>query len=93
VIPIQVSDPREDRLPDLGLVLMEDLESGEVFEADTSSAAMREAYALRIARERAGRKQLFARLKLDHLTIQTDRSYVKPIVDLFRLRPKRARHG
>jgi uncharacterized protein (DUF58 family) len=93
VIPIQVSDPREDRLPDLGLVLMEDLESGEVFEADTSSAAMREAYALRIARERAGRKQLFARLKLDHLTIQTDRSYVKPIVDLFRLRQKRARHG
>jgi hypothetical protein len=48
---------------------------------------------LRIARERAGRKQLFARLKLDHLTIQTDRSYVKPIVDLFRLRQKRARHG
>jgi hypothetical protein len=48
---------------------------------------------MRVAKERATRDQLFSRLSLDHLRIQTDRSYVKPIADLFRLRQKRARHG
>jgi uncharacterized protein (DUF58 family) len=93
LIPIQVVDRREEELPDLGVVLMEDLESGELFEVDTSSKRAREAYATRIAKQRATREQLFKRLSLDHLTIYTDRSYVRPIADLFRLRQKRERHG
>jgi uncharacterized protein (DUF58 family) len=93
LIPIQVVDPREESLPDLGLVLMADLESGELFEVDTSSEAVREAYAHRVARHRAGREQLFGKLRMDHLTIRTDRSYVKPIADLFRRRQRRERHG
>jgi uncharacterized protein (DUF58 family) len=93
LIPIEIADRREEELPDLGLVLCEDLETGELFEVDTSSAAAREAFERRVAKERAGRDQLFSRLSLDHLRIHTDRSYVKPIADLFRLRQKRARHG
>ena len=93
LIPIQVVDRREEELPDLGVVLMEDLESGELFEVDTSSEAAREAYATRVAKQRAAREQLWKRLALDHLTIYTDRSYVRPIVDLFRLRQRRQRHG
>jgi hypothetical protein len=72
---------------------MEDLETGELFEVDTRSREAREAYATRVAKEKAARDQLFSRLKLDQLTIHTDRSYVKPIADLFRLRQKRERHG
>lgn len=93
LIPIEVADQREEELPDLGLALCEDLETGELFEVDTSSPEAREAYGMRVAKERASRDQLFARLKLDHLRIRTDRSYVKPIADLFKLRQKRARHG
>jgi len=93
LIPIEVADRREEELPDLGLVLCEDLETGELFEVDTSSREAQRVYKLRVAKERATRDQLFSRLSLDHLRIQTDRSYVKPIVDLFRLRQKRARHG
>jgi len=93
LIPIEVADRREEELPDLGLVLCEDLETGELFEVDTSSRHAQSVYGLRVAKERANRDQLFAKLSLDHLRIQTDRSYVKPIVDLFRLRQKRARHG
>jgi len=93
LIPIEVADRREEELPDLGLVLCEDLETGELFEVDTSSREAQTVYSLRVAKERATRDQLFARLSLDHLRIQTDRSYVKPIVDLFRLRQRRARHG
>ena len=93
LIPIQLVDRREEELPDLGIVLMEDLETGEVFEVDTGNPRVREAYATRVAKHRAGREQLWKRLRLDHLTIYTDRSYVRPIMDLFRLRQKRERHG
>ena len=93
LIPIQISDPREESLPDLGMVLVEDLETGELCEVDTSSHATREAFATQVAKEKAAREQLFRRLRMDHLVIRTDRPYVKPIVDLFRLRQKRARHA
>jgi len=93
LIPIQVVDRREEELPDLGLVLAEDLETGELFEVDTTRSDAREAYAARIAKQRASREQLWKRLRLDHLSIYTDRSYVRPIADLFRLRQRRERHG
>ncbi|MCG8557086.1 MAG: DUF58 domain-containing protein [Proteobacteria bacterium] len=94
LIPIQVVDPREEQLPDLGLSLVEDLESGELYEIDCSQPAVRQAFHDRVLRERTAREQLFRRLNLDHLTIFTDRAYVKPIVDLFRLRQRRmARFG
>jgi uncharacterized protein (DUF58 family) len=93
LIPIQISDPREETLPDLGLVLAEDLETGELVEVDTSDREVRELYAARVARQRGEREQLFRRLDLDHLTIHTHQPYVRPIAELFRLRQKRERHG
>ncbi|HEX2679196.1 MAG TPA: DUF58 domain-containing protein [Polyangiales bacterium] len=93
LIPIQIADPREQQLPDLGVLLVEDLETGELVEVDTTSRATREAYASRIARKRAEREQLFRRLDLDHLTILTDQPYARPIAELFRKRQKRERHG
>ena len=89
LIPVQIIDPREEQLADTGLLLIEDLESGELYEVDTSDPRTREQYALLIARQRAAREQLFRRLRLDHLAIHTDRPYAKPIADLFRLRQKR----
>jgi uncharacterized protein (DUF58 family) len=93
LIPLQIVDPREERLPDVGVIAAEDLETGELVEVDTSSRSVREAYAMRISRQRAEREQLFRRLDLDHLTIYTDRPYVRPIAELFRLRQRRERHG
>ena len=93
LIPIQVVDPREEDLVDMGLVTMEDLETGELFEVDTTNPKSREAFSMLVAKQKAQREQLYKRLKMDHLTVRTDRTYVKPIVDLFRLRQKRARQG
>lgn len=44
VIGISVRDPREDELPDVGLLRIEDAETGEVIELDTSKARVREEY-------------------------------------------------
>lgn len=91
LIPIQVVDPREEELPDVGLALFEDLETGELVEVDTSDARVRKAYQRRVARQRQKREELFRRLSVDHVTVQTDRDYVRPLTDLFRRRGRRMR--
>lgn len=93
LIALQITDPREETLPDVGLLLAQDLETGEIVEVDTSSKRVREAYAVRVARKRGEREQLFRKLDLDHLTIYTHKPYVRPIAELFRLRQRRERHG
>jgi uncharacterized protein (DUF58 family) len=89
LIPIQIADPREDELPDVGLALVEDLETGELVEVDTSDLDVRANYAREAQRQRAAREHLFRRLQLDHVTVSTDRDFVRPLTELFRLRQKR----
>ena len=89
LIPVQVVDRREEELPDVGLALVEDLETGELLEVDTSSAAVRQAYATRIAKERAKREQVFGKMGLDHATVRTDEDCVRPLGELFRRRERR----
>jgi len=89
LIPIQIVDPREDELPDVGLALVEDLETGELVEVDTSNLDVRADYAREAQRQRATREHLFRRLQLDHVTVNTDRDFVRPLTELFRLRQRR----
>jgi uncharacterized protein (DUF58 family) len=89
LIPIQVLDPREEELPDVGLALMEDLETGQLVEIDTSDPWVRRSYFEHVARVRAQREQLFKRLRMDHVTIRTHNDFVRPIAELFRMRQKR----
>jgi len=89
LIPIQIVDPREEELPDVGLALIEDLETGELVEVDTSDLDLRGEYAREAQRQRAAREHLFRRLQLDHVTVSTDRDFVRPLTELFRLRQRR----
>ena len=89
LIPIQIVDPREEELPDIGLALVEDLETGELVEVDTSDLGVRAEYARETLRQRAAREHLFRRLQLDHVTVSTDRDFVRPLTELFRLRQRR----
>jgi len=89
LIPIQIVDPRENELPDVGLALVEDLETGELVEVDTSNLAVRAEYAREAKRQRASREHLFRRLQLDHVTVSTEQDFVRPLTELFRLRQRR----
>lgn len=91
LIPVSVVDPHEEELPDVGLAMVEDLESGEVVEVDTSDPAVRDAYRARLAKERVAREALFRRLSVDPVTVRTDRPYVPPLMDFFRRRKSRLR--
>ena len=92
-MPICIVDPRERELPNVGLVWLRDLESGEYALIDTGSAAVRRAY--REQREAAAlaRQRLFRSLGLDAIEVDTSESYMHPLMRFFRLREKRRREG
>ncbi len=89
VIAVELSDPREEQLPEVGLMKLVDAETGQVRWVDTGSAVTRREFTLYWQRRRAERKNLFVRSRVDAIPIRVDRPYVKPIVDFFRLRERR----
>lgn len=89
VIPVTVSDQRELEMPDVGIALFEDLETGEVVEVDTGSQAFRENYASLTRQAMARRERTFKKMRLDSVTVTTGNDCVRPIADLFRLRQRR----
>jgi uncharacterized protein (DUF58 family) len=92
IVPVVVGDPMETTLPNVGLLVLEDLETGAVIEVDTSRGMRRdfEAQALRAAEER---EQALRRLNLDVVTVATDQPYVDALIAFFRARAKRMAHG
>ncbi len=91
LIPVVLTDPRDDELPDVGLASFEDLETGQSVMVDTSSAAVRDHYRRDARKRRAAQVRLFRKLGLDHVVIRTDQPYIKPLRDLFARRARRAR--
>ncbi len=76
VIAIEIIDPRELDIPNVGTVLLEDPETGEVREVNTGSRKVRQRYAAaaRLQRERSARA--FRRAGVAHLVLRTDRDWV-----------------
>ncbi len=93
IIPICIADRREAALPDLGLLMLRDLETGQQVLVDTGSARVREAYRAQRAAAVAARQRLFRALGIDTIEVQTDQPYVQPLLRFFRQREKRLREG
>lgn len=89
IIPIVVSDPMEQTLPDMGLVNFEDPESGQVITVDTSSAAVRAAYDRMMSRRSQDRDKTFRRMRIEPIGVRTGSSYIEPLVNYFKLRARR----
>jgi uncharacterized protein (DUF58 family) len=93
VIPVCIFDRREADLPALGLIALEDLETGEQVLIDSGSAAVRRRYRERRDAAVAERRRLFRTLGLDGIEVPTDEPYVRPLMRFFRRREKRLREG
>lgn len=89
LVAVTITDRRELELPDVGLIEVEDAESGARRWVDTSSSKVRQVYAAEARRRIAGRERLFQSLSIDHVDLWTDRDYVKPMVEFFRRRASR----
>jgi uncharacterized protein (DUF58 family) len=80
VLAVEVVDPRELELPDVGLITFVDTESGDRREISTGSRRLRERYAEAAAAQRATVARALKRTGAGHLTLRTDDDWVAEIV-------------
>jgi uncharacterized protein (DUF58 family) len=78
VIAVEIIDPRELDLPDVGPVMMTDPETGEVREI-ILSAKVRAAYAAAAARQRARTRDVIRGCGVPHLVLRTDRDWISDV--------------
>lgn len=93
VICCPISDPLEIELPNVGLIEIEDAESGALFLADTRSAAFRDHFARESAAAADTLRRLFTRNNIDRLDLSTARPVIDEVRQLFRRRQVRSRNG
>jgi len=91
VIAITITDPREKELPPVGLIELQDAETGRYITVNTGDAGMRKKYADLYLQKCGERKKAFISMGLDNIDINTDRSYIEPLIKFFKLRAKRFR--
>jgi uncharacterized protein (DUF58 family) len=89
LIAITITDPREMVLPAVGLVELQDAETGERIVIDTSDPIARKEFSALYQRELKDRDKLFRSMSLDKIEIFTDKPYIEPIMKFFRMREKR----
>ncbi|MBA3316736.1 MAG: DUF58 domain-containing protein [Gemmatimonadales bacterium] len=89
VIAIQVVDPRERALPDVGLVTLWDPESGNWRIVDSGDAGVRERFRVRAAEFDAGLERTLRESGADLLRLETGQPYAEPLLAFFRRRESR----
>jgi uncharacterized protein (DUF58 family) len=92
LIPVRISDPRESTLPDVGLIELEDAETGERVLVDTRRRKIRDAFAAEGRDEYESLSGLLRSMGVDSLEVSTDRPYMKDLLGFFRRRERRIRH-
>ena len=89
LVALPIDDAREHGLPDVGIVTIEDAESGELIEIDTANETIRRRFA-EIARDRTAQlERAFNSEAVDSLRITTDQSYVAPLMAFFKNRRRK----
>ncbi len=89
LVTVQITDPFELELPNIGTIVLKDAETGRVVEVNTGKAAKRSAFA---ARRRAASDELNKRLRslgIDGIRLRADQPYVKELSRFFERREKR----
>lgn len=89
LIAVAISDPREHELPSVGLIELEDAETGEWVLIDTSSRAVRREYAADARRRIERRRSFFRATGIDDVEVQTGHDYVRDLRLLFQRRGSR----
>jgi len=86
IIAVRVYDPREEQMPDVGIVEVRDAETDRTVWVDTSSAAVREHYAAESAARVEQVAHLLKHNRIDSVATPTDGDYVAELIKLFKQR-------
>ena len=88
VLAVEVLDPRELELPDVGVLTVVDPETGDHLEVQTSDRKLRERYAAAAGDQRERIRRSIVRAGADHVVLRTDRDW---LLDLVRFVERRRR--
>ncbi len=83
---IELQDPREQELPDVGDIWLMDPETGRQLRVDTSDHRLRERFAAAAADERAALAGEFHSLGIDHLVLSTKGDWLGVLANFLRNR-------
>lgn len=89
LVSILINDSLEDDLPDLGLVKIRDAETGQRKMIDTSSPKVRKAYKIRRLEQKGRLQDMLLKMKIDAVEVQTNESYVEPLMNFLKRRVNR----
>jgi uncharacterized protein (DUF58 family) len=89
VIGVVIDDPRDFSLPDVGLIELEDAESGERVLVDTGDAHVRATFEQQADVARRERDRMLRSVDVDCISLRTDRSYTEALMRFFHMREKR----
>ncbi|MCL2688447.1 MAG: DUF58 domain-containing protein [Chitinispirillia bacterium] len=90
LITVSITDPREDVLPRVGLIELEDAETGETILFDTRNRRAVDIYRKERMKQRSQFEELLHSAAVDDIRISTKTGYVKPLVKFFQKRELRA---
>ena len=92
VVAVQITDPHEMELPALGRLILQDAETGEVVEVNTS-AATRRAFAWQQQQQQGELERLLRGARIDAIRVRTSEPYAAALGRFFETRERRRRHG
>jgi uncharacterized protein (DUF58 family) len=92
VIAVDLHDPLESDIADVGMLALEDAESGDLIWVDTSDPAWRRLFGQKTAAFETAKRQALTRAGVDRVEINTDQDYAKALIIFFDKRNKRIRH-
>jgi uncharacterized protein (DUF58 family) len=78
-VAVEIRDPREQELADVGELRLVDPESGRQLRVDTSSSRLRERFAAAAAEERAGLVRLLNSAGVRHVSLSTEGDWLRPL--------------
>jgi uncharacterized protein (DUF58 family) len=91
LVALSVADPCDTVLPSVGLLTLEDAETGELVELNTSSKELREAFQTLAEERREKLRRLLRRAHIDLLELSTANDYLPELIRFFGKRERRAR--
>jgi uncharacterized protein (DUF58 family) len=91
MVIIQIVDPREQELPDVGILEVRDAETGETVYIDTSLSPVRSQYRQNWDQNHEKQTKLFQSHRMDYVLIDASRPYDIPLVQFFKARARRMR--
>ncbi len=91
LIPVRIIDPREKEMPRIGILSLQDAETGECIAINTNDRNTQRAYTMLFQKYDTSVRDLFRSLDILEVMVWTNKSYVDPLVRFFKQRESRIR--